>query len=231
MDLELLRKIPKSQILVFDLEHTGEAEPELLQFSAIWANGHEAINEYIRPIHAKSWKRTEAIHHITPKMVKNADTIRKLKPLLQSIFRKAKVIVGFSTSDDFRVLKLNHVYVPGNEECIRIDISKPFNDLYGDKVEHGEKYNCKSLQVCAAYYGYHGNDWHNSMADAMATAMCFNKMLANGDLAYTAQSKKMKTDKPKSLQPKMKGSKTRRKKKQEGKRQRDKKENKRRLLY
>ena len=230
MDLAALRKIPKNQILVFDLEHTGLENPELLQFSAVWANGREAINRYIRPVHAKSWKRTEAIHHITPDMVKDAETIKQLKPLLQSIFRTAKVIVGFSTSDDFRVLRKNHVYMPGGDECIRIDIAKPFNDLYGDKVEKGKTYRCKSLRECAAYYGYHGENWHNSLSDALATAMCFDKMLANGDLAYIAKGKKIEAGKTKSLQRPMKGSKTRRKKKQEGKRQTEKKRDKRKLL-
>ena len=53
MDLTALRKIPKNRILVFDLEHTGLENPELLQFSAVWANGREAINRYIRPVPAK----------------------------------------------------------------------------------------------------------------------------------------------------------------------------------
>lgn len=220
MDLELLRKIPKTQILIFDLEHTGEAEPEILQFSAVWATGREAFNRYVRPTHAKSWERTEAIHHITPEMVKDAETIRQLKPLFQSILRKAKVLVGFSTSDDFRVLKRNHIYVPGEKDCIHIDIAKPFNDLYADKVEKDKKYRCKSLKVCAAYYGYNGEDWHNSLSDAFATAMCFDRMLANGDLAYVS-----KKGKQSAMETPMKGSKGRRKRKQEQRRQRAKRLN------
>lgn len=227
MDLATLRNIPKSKILIFDLEHTGDVKPELLQFSAVWANGHEAVNLYIRPTHAKEWKHTEPIHHITPAMVKDAPTIKDVKRLLESIFMTAKVIVGFSTRDDYRVLKMNRVFVPTGNKHIRIDISQPFNDLYCDTVEHSKKYNEKSLKVCAAYYGYHGEDWHNSMSDAMATAMCFNRMLANGDLAYVSTIHKEQMEKrAKSMQPKMKGSKTRRKKKQESKRWKEKKMNK-----
>ena len=231
MDLAALRKIPQDQILVFDLEHTGEIRPELLQFSALWANGKEAINVYIKPIHAKKWPYTEPIHHITPAMVKDCPTIQKVKPLIKSVMEKAKVIVGFSMSDDFRVLKKNHVFLPSPEDCIYIDIAKPFNDLYADTVESGKRRTTKSLKTCADYYGVHGDNWHNSLADALATAKCFHRMLANGDLAYVSQRKGDTTEKPKSLQPKMKGSKTRRKKRQESKRRKEKKENKRKPIY
>lgn len=222
MDLEALRKIPKNRILVFDLEHTGEAKPEILQFSAVWATGREAFNMYVRPTKAKSWDRTVAIHHITPDMVKDAPTIKDIRRYLQNIFLKAKVIVGFSTDDDFRVLRINRFFMPKGNKHIHIDISKPFNDLYGDKVEQGKKYNCKSLKTCADYYGYHGDEWHYSLADAFATAMCFDKMLANGDLAYVAKNKKPGKEKTISMQTKMKGSKANRKKKQERRRQTNK---------
>lgn len=227
INLKQLAKIPKNKILVFDLEHTGYAPPcnELLQFSAIWADGTVAANIYVKPSKTKKWKRTMEIHHITPEMVKDCPRINKVRPLIQQLFKQAKVIVGYSTKDDMSVFKTSYIRMPDPTKCMYVDISIPFIDIYGDKMEDGKKFLRRSLQKCAAFYGYTGDGWHNSLVDAEATAFCFNKMLENGDLGYVSKNRLALEKKPKTTQPKMKGSKTLRKKKQERQRVRNKKMN------
>ena len=48
---------------------------EILQFSIVDLYKGVVFNEYIKPRKCKSWKDTEAIHHITPEMVKDCFTI------------------------------------------------------------------------------------------------------------------------------------------------------------
>lgn len=48
---------------------------EILQFSIVDLYKGVVFNEYIKPRKCKSWKDTEAIHHITPEIVKDCFTI------------------------------------------------------------------------------------------------------------------------------------------------------------
>ena len=65
MNIEKIRTIPLDKILVLDTETTGvDAKAEVLQFSAIWADGTEAANMYIKPSHTLEWPRAMAVNHI-----------------------------------------------------------------------------------------------------------------------------------------------------------------------
>lgn len=192
ISLDELRHIPKNKILVFDLEHTAVENPELLEFSAVWADGSLAMNSYVRPLHAKEWPHAMEVNHITPAMVAQAPTIDVVGPRIEALMQEAMAIVGYSYWNDFFVLEKNGVTIPEKTVLPRVDVSIPFSVVYRKHVVDEGNYNQRKLSICAKYYGFTSENWHDSMTDAVATAFCFNRMLSNGDIVLTVPKKKKK---------------------------------------
>ena len=192
ISLEELRHIPKNKILVFDLEHTAVENPELLEFSAVWADGRLAMNSYVRPVHAKEWPHAMEVNHITPAMVEHAPTIDVVGPRIEALLHEAMAIVGYSYWNDFFVLEKNGIVIPEKTVLPRVDVSIPFSVVYRKHVLDEGNYNQRKLSICAKYYGFTSENWHDSMTDAVATAYCFNRMLLNGDIVLTVPKKKKK---------------------------------------
>ena len=181
ISLDELRQIPKNKILVFDLEHTAIENPELLEFSAVWADGRLAMNSYVRPLHAKEWPHAMEV------------TIDVVGPRIEALLQEALAIVGYSYWNDFSVLEKNGVAIPEKTVLPRVDVSIPFSVVYRNHVQDEGNYNQRKLSICAKYYGFTSENWHDSMTDAVATAYCFNRMLLNGDIVLTVPKKKKKT--------------------------------------
>ena len=178
---------------MFDLEHTAIENPELLEFSAVWADGRLAMNSYVRPLHAKEWPHAMEVNHITPAMVAHAPTIDVVGPRIEALLHEALAIVGYSYWNDFSVLEKNGVAIPEKTVLPRVDVSIPFSVVYRNHVQDEGNYNQRKLSICAKYYGFTSENWHDSMTDAVATAYCFNRMLLNGDIVLTVPKKKKKT--------------------------------------
>ncbi len=105
MNLEQLKLVPDNQILVLDTETTGVNEDaEILQFSAIWGTGQEAMNIYIKPTNTRRWDEAMAVNHITPEMVAGCPQMESVKGEIESLLRNAKVIVGYNLPFDLRKL-------------------------------------------------------------------------------------------------------------------------------
>ncbi len=190
ISLDELRHIPKNKILVFDLEHTAIENPELLEFSAVWADGSLAMNSYVKPLHATEWPHAMEVNHITPAMVAHAPTIDTVGPQIEKLLHEALAIVGYSYWNDFSVLEKNGIAIPPKTELPRVDVSVPFSVVYRKHVVDEGNYNQRKLSICAKYYGFTSEHWHDSLTDAMATAYCFNRMLFNGDIVLTVPKKK-----------------------------------------
>lgn len=181
MDSELLKRVPSNQILVLDTETTGiDDEAEILQFSAIWGTGRIAMNIYIKPTYVRRWDEAMEVNHITPAMVADSPKMRDLKPKIEALLDRAKVIVGYNLPFDLRMLEQNGVKFPWNAEYI--DIMLPFAEIYGESSRYYGGFKWQKLITCARYYGYTEEGWHDSLADAKATLYCFRKMLECGDL-------------------------------------------------
>lgn len=190
MSLMKLRSIPKNKILVYDLEHTALDQPELLQFSAVWADGTLAMDTYVRPTVAKEWPHATEVTHITPEMVAEAPTAEEIRPRIEALLNEAAVIVGYAHWCDFTVLKKNGIVVPPKIVLPRADVAVAFAVVYKKRVKDDGTYNLKKLSTCAAYYGFTGRGWHNSLFDAKATLFAFNAMLDNGDIALSIPKQK-----------------------------------------
>ena len=183
MDIEAIRKIPLNKILVLDTETTGvDSQAEVLQFSAIWADGREAMNIYIKPVHATEWPRAMAVNHISPRDVAGCPEMSEVKEKIETLLWQSKAIVGYILPFDLGMLYHNGIDLPSEEDVEYIDLMIPFAEIYGEySLVYGD-YKWQKLITCANYYGYQGDGWHDSLADTKATLHCFKAMLANGDL-------------------------------------------------
>ena len=183
MDIEEIRKIPLNRILVLDTETTGvDATAEVLQFSAIWADGTEAANMYIKPVHTTEWPRAMAVNHISPADVAKCPPMSEVKDNIEALLMESKAIVGYNLPFDLNMLYQNGVNLPSEKDVEFIDLMIPFAEIYGEWSDYFDDYKWQKLITCANYYGYQGDGWHDSLADTRATLYCFKKMLDNGDL-------------------------------------------------
>lgn len=183
MDLEKIRNIPLDRILVLDTETTGvDATAEVLQFSAIWANGREAMNIYIKPTHTLEWPRAMSVNHISPQDVSSCPVMSEVKGKIEALLRQSKAIVGYNLPFDLGMLYHNGIELPSEQNVEFIDLMIPFAEVFGEWSDYFDDYKWQKLVTCAKYYGYQGDEWHDSLADTRATLHCFKAMLENGDL-------------------------------------------------
>lgn len=183
MNLEELKTIPDNKIIVLDTETTGlDKEAEILQFSAIWGTGEDAMNIYIKPTYTRHWEEAMAVNHITPEMVANCPQMESAKKEIEALLKSAKVIVGYNLPFDLQMLAQNGVKIPALGAVEYIDLMIPFAKIYGEWSRYFGNYKWQKLITCAKYYGYTEDGWHDSLADTKATLFCFRKMLENEEL-------------------------------------------------
>lgn len=167
-------------VVVFDTETTGLAfgEDEILQFSAIDENGNVLLDTYIRPTHHTRWDQAESINGISPDMVKNAPTMDEVRPIIQSIFDNADLLVSYNGAFDIAFLQVAGIKIP---EVPSYDVMREFAPIYGEYNEYFGDYKWQKLVTAAAYYGYQF-EAHNSLEDVKATLFCYKKMIEEPDI-------------------------------------------------
>ena len=182
-NIQDLKAIQDTEILVLDTETTGlTKEDEILQFSAVWGTGKEAMNIYIKPSHTEKWTEAMKVNRITPEMLKNAPFMNQVKNQIEALLSKAKIIVGYNLPFDLGMLEQNGVKLPSESNTYYVDLMIPFAKVYGVWNEERNTYKWQKLITCAAYYDYAGANWHDSLADTKATLYCFKHMLSNNEL-------------------------------------------------
>ncbi|WP_301861335.1 viroplasmin family protein [uncultured Megasphaera sp.] len=163
------------KVLVIDIELTGLLPTdEILQVSVIDGLGKTRFNRYFKPEHLSSWPQTEEIHHITPESVQCAPPFHAYIPHLSQLFSTAQLIVGYSTMQDISILYHTGVQCP--LQPLYVDIGEAYSFVH---TRPREPRSYAKLQDCAHHYGYAESDWHNSLADTMATLYCFYAALAD----------------------------------------------------
>ena len=84
----------------------------------------------IKPRKCKSWKDTEAIHHITPEMVKDCFTINAHQATIKNLFKHADMVIGYGIENDLRFMKKDKIFVGKN--TIIYDLQKSFSRVYSN---------------------------------------------------------------------------------------------------
>lgn len=175
--IDQLCNMDKSKIICLDIETTGldKKKDEILQLSIINGNGEVLFNEYIRPSRRTSWKSAEAVHGISPAMVKGKSRIDEFIPQLNSIMENATLLVGYNSEDfDLDFIKNAGVSVPGRMWLF--DVMLEFAPIYGKWDEYHGDYKWQKLTTCAKYYGYKLKA-HDSLEDVRATLHCFYEII------------------------------------------------------
>ena len=172
----------KDKVLVLDTETTGfEIDDEVLQLSVIRADGKEEYNQYFKPDHKESWENAEKVNHISPESTKDKPLIADHKEEIEKMLRDAKLIVGYNTGFDIKMLEQSGITVPKDKKYV--DLMIPFAKVKGEINQYG-KPKWQKLITCAKEYGYpiESEDWHNSLGDTKATLYCYNKMKEKGHI-------------------------------------------------
>lgn len=97
-----------NDIICFDTESAqgrigSRYKEELLEISIMNGGGETIFYHRFKPLTLKKWNKS--VHHISPDMVKNEQSIKAYKDTLQRLIDQAKFIVGFSLIDDFKALE------------------------------------------------------------------------------------------------------------------------------
>lgn len=167
----------RKKVLFFDLELTGLYDyDEVLSVTLTDGTGATVFDTLVRPVRRKKWKETEAIHGITPEMVKDAATLADLAPRLREILGSAERLVAFGTQTDLS--HLTKLYTSRAEKnalrCKVLDCGTEFSHYV---YEHGIELSHQSLSDAMATFGltWHGNA-HTSAADTDACRRVFETL-------------------------------------------------------
>lgn len=162
--------------IVIDTETTGiKSWDDILQVSIIDFEGNVLFNKYMKPVKVTEWPQAEAIHGISPEMVKDCENILYYKEEIQSIVDEADLIIGYNNSFDMGILADKGIIAKGKEQ---VDVMQIFAEIYGDWNEYHQSYRWQKLTKCADYYGYEWEeDAHNALGDVKATLYCYKKIL------------------------------------------------------
>ena len=164
-------------IIAIDTETTGlnPNEDEIIQFSAVDAQGHALADFQIKPIFHERWDDAEKVNGISPEAVKDCPPLTDRKHEIERILNGADLIIGYGSQFDLDFLASGGIELPDAEV---LDIKRVFESIKDETDEDGISRKRQSLVNCAAYYGYEWNGKpHDSLADARATMYCFQKMM------------------------------------------------------
>ncbi len=167
----------KSGYIVLDFETTGLGEDsEVLQVSAINNKGETLISGYCRPEQVTSWGQAQAVHGISPEMVKDCQTFREaFLPKLLTFIENVAAVIAYNAAFERKVLRRY-----GAEPIVAfIDPMLMFAEVYGEWNDYFQDYRWQTLRTAASYYGYEFKA-HDALEDVKATRFVFEKMTEAG---------------------------------------------------
>lgn len=175
-DLEEIRRIEPSRIVVFDTETTGtdKERDEILQISMIDGTGAVLLSTYVKPTHTDAWPEAEAINKIGPAMVADAPTFDEIRARVSEIIRSADLLVGYNLSFDLGFIRA--AGVSKRQKTLTFDVMKEFAPVAGEWSDWKHDWKWQRLSSCAAHYGYTFSA-HDALEDTKATLHCFQSML------------------------------------------------------
>lgn len=175
-------------LISLDIEATDSGE--MLELSIInHSDCTTAYHSYFKPAIARSWPNSQAVHHISPDMVKDAPSIKKERKTIQDIIDQAEGIIGFAVDNDIRYLQGSNIKVGYN--TMVIDVRDWFWYYKGKHldIEFGA---VPRLAKCAELLGFEfseESEAHSASNDTLMTIKLFNALLDEADSSLSLAEK------------------------------------------
>lgn len=171
-------------LISLDIEATDKGE--MLELAIIEHNNRETIyHSYFKPSISKTWPNSQAVHHITPEMVKDAPSIRQERKNIQNIIEKADGIIGFAIDNDIKYLSGNNIIV---DESITVIDVKDWFWFYKGKELNIKFDSVPRLAKCAELMGLdfsEESEAHSASNDTLMTIKLFDALIAIADTGLT----------------------------------------------
>ena len=168
-------------LICLDIEATDNGE--MLELSVINRSDlSTAYHSYFRPPTARTWPNSQAVHHITPEMVKDSPSVRKERSAIRRIIDEADGIVGFAVDNDLRYLQGSGIDVPADKKIIDVrDWFWYYKGRHLD-IEFGA---VPRLAKCAGLLGFEfseESEAHSAANDTLMTIRLFNALVEESGL-------------------------------------------------
>ena len=162
-----------SNKIILDLETTGIREDdEIIQLSIIDLEGKTLFNEYIKPQIVEEWDDAYKIHKISKEMLEDKKNIEEYRQKIQKILNNTTYIIGYGIDFDYKLLKRQGFNI---DHIKKVDISEYFKYLYRKILKDVNAKRPKLIE-CASFYGFKGDNYHDSLTDCMATLYSYKAM-------------------------------------------------------
>lgn len=163
-------------LICLDIEATDNGE--MLELSVInHADCRTVYQSYFHPVTARSWPNSQAVHHITPEMVRDAPPVKKERRKIETIVNAADGIIGFAVDNDIRYLNGNNISVRKDIKIIDVrDWFWYYKGKYLD-IEFG---SVPRLAKCAELLGFEfseESEAHSAANDTLMTIKLFNALV------------------------------------------------------
>ncbi|MDE6291641.1 MAG: hypothetical protein K2M16_08915 [Muribaculaceae bacterium] len=169
------------KLICLDIEATDNGE--MLELSVInQSDCSTAYHSYFRPPTARTWPNSQAVHHISPEMVKDAPSVRKERQSIQRVIDSADGIVGFAVDNDIRYLQGSNIEISGNTRIIDV---RDWFWYYKGKHLDIEFGSVPRLAKCAELLGFEfseESEAHSAANDTLMTIKLFNALVEEADM-------------------------------------------------
>ncbi len=167
-------------LISLDIEATDNGE--MLELSIIRHSDSEIVyHSYFKPSVARSWPNSQAVHHITPEMVKDSPSIKQEKKRIQDIIDKSDGIIGFAIDNDIKYLAGSNISI--GENTLILEVRDWF--WYYKGKELGIEFGAvPSLSKCAQMLGFEFSEdaeAHSASNDTLMTIKLFDALIATAD--------------------------------------------------
>ncbi|MDE6480243.1 MAG: 3'-5' exonuclease [Muribaculaceae bacterium] len=167
-------------LISLDIEATDKGE--MLELAIIGHKNRETVyHSYFKPEMSKSWPNSQAVHHITPEMVKAAPSLRQERKTIQNILHNADGIIGFAIDNDIKYLIENNINV--DESLTVIDV-KDWFWFYKGKGLDIKFDSVPRLAKCAELMGFEFSEEteaHSAANDTLMTIKLFDALVDIAD--------------------------------------------------